>query len=103
MSNSLQPYGQQPSMVLCPWDFPGKNTGVGCHFLLQGIFPTKELNPHLFMSPALVGGFFTTNTPWEAPAIHCSVNGSKYYLLNNNFQSPYIMVTSKWKMALTFL
>ena len=28
-------------------DFPGKNTGVGCHFLLQGIFPTQGLNPHL--------------------------------------------------------
>ena len=26
--------------LLCPWDSPGKNTGVGCHFLLQGIFPT---------------------------------------------------------------
>ena len=35
--------------LLGPWDFPGKNTGVGCHFLLQGIFPTQELNrglPH---------------------------------------------------------
>ena len=31
-----------------PWDFPGKNTGVGCHFLLQGIFPTQGSNPHLF-------------------------------------------------------
>ena len=31
----------------CPWDFPGKNTGVGCHFLLQGIFPTQGLNPGL--------------------------------------------------------
>ena len=30
---------------LCLWDFPGKNTGVGCHFLLQGIFPTQGLNP----------------------------------------------------------
>ena len=28
-----------------PWDFPDKNTGVGCHFLLQGIFPTEGLNP----------------------------------------------------------
>ena len=34
-------------MLLCPWKFPGKNTGVGCHFLLQGIFPTKGLNLHL--------------------------------------------------------
>ena len=31
-------------MLLCPWDFPGKNTGVGCHFLLQGIFLTQGLN-----------------------------------------------------------
>ena len=32
---------------LCPWDSPGKNTGVGCHFLLQGIFLTQESNPGL--------------------------------------------------------
>ena len=31
-------------MLLCPWDFPGENTGVVCHFLLQGIFPTQGLN-----------------------------------------------------------
>ena len=31
----------------CPWNSPGKNTGVGCHSLLQGIFPTQGLNPHL--------------------------------------------------------
>ena len=31
----------------CPWDFPGKNTGVGCHFLLQGIFLTRGSNPGL--------------------------------------------------------
>ena len=30
--------------ALGPWDFPGKNTGVGCHVLLQGIFPTQGLN-----------------------------------------------------------
>ena len=31
----------------CSWDSPGKNTGVGCHFLLQGIFPTQGLNLHI--------------------------------------------------------
>ena len=31
-------------MFLCPWHFPGKNTGVGCYFLLQGIFPTQGSN-----------------------------------------------------------
>ena len=33
--------------LLCPWDFQGKSTGVGCHFLLQGIFPTQGSNPAL--------------------------------------------------------
>ena len=33
--------------LLCQWNFPGKNTGVGCHFLLQGIFSTQGSNPHL--------------------------------------------------------
>ena len=33
--------------LLCPWDFPGKNTGVGCHFLLQQIFLTQGSHPHL--------------------------------------------------------
>ena len=33
--------------LLCPWDFPGKNTGAGCHAFLQGIFPTQGSNPGL--------------------------------------------------------
>ena len=47
VSDSLQPHGLQPTRLLCPWDFPGKNTRVGCHFLLQGIFPTQGSNPGL--------------------------------------------------------
>ena len=47
MSDSLRPHELQPSRLLRPWDFPGKNTGMGCHFLLQGIFPTQGLNPGL--------------------------------------------------------
>ena len=47
VSNSLQPHGLQPTRLLCPWDFPGKNTGLGCHFLLQKIFPVLGLNPCL--------------------------------------------------------
>src|SRR5574341_742566 len=35
MSNSVQPHRQQPTRLPCPWDSPGKNTRVGCHFLLQ--------------------------------------------------------------------
>ena len=42
------------------------NTGVGCHFLLQGIFPTQGSNLQP-LSPALADGSFTTSTTWEAP------------------------------------
>ena len=45
--NSLRLHGLQPSRLLGPWDFPGKDTGVGWHFLLQGIFPTQGSNPGL--------------------------------------------------------
>ena len=51
VSNSLKPFGLQPSKHFCPWNFPGKNTGVGCHFLhlrfhfieLTSAFPLPEL------------------------------------------------------------
>ena len=43
----LQPHGLQPTRLLYPWDFPGKNIEVGYHFVLQGIFPTQGSNPHL--------------------------------------------------------
>ena len=45
--NFLWSHGLQPTRVLCPWDFPGKDTGVICHFLLQGIFPTQGSSPGL--------------------------------------------------------
>ena len=41
MSDPQRPHGLQPSR-LHPWDFPGKSTGVGCHFLFQGILPTQD-------------------------------------------------------------
>ena len=47
MSDSLQPHGLWLPRLLCPWNFPGKSTGVSCHFLLQRIFPTQEFSPRL--------------------------------------------------------
>ena len=43
----LRPHGLQPSRLLWPWDFPDKNTGAGCHLLLQAIFLTQRSNTHL--------------------------------------------------------
>ena len=47
VSDTLGPHGSQPTRLLCPWYSPGKKTGVGCHALLQGIFPTQGSNPGL--------------------------------------------------------
>ena len=44
MSDSSQSHWLQPSRLLCPWNSPGKNTGVGCHALPQGIFLTQGFN-----------------------------------------------------------
>ena len=46
--------------LLCPWGFPGKNTGVACHFLLLGNLLDPGIEPTSF---ALPGGYFTTEPP----------------------------------------
>ena len=45
--SSLQTYRLQPTRLLCPWNYPGKKTGMGCHAFPQGIFPTQGLKPGL--------------------------------------------------------
>ena len=60
MSDCLHPNGLQPTQLLCSWDSPGKNTRVGCHFLLQGNLPNPGIKPE---SSALAGRFFTTEPP----------------------------------------
>ena len=64
---TLQPHGLQPTRLLCPQNFPGKNTGIGSHFFIQWIFPTQESNPHL--SPLL---------HWQADCLPLSHLGSMY-------------------------
>ena len=57
--DSLQPHGLWPASLLCPWNSPGKNTGVGCHSLLQTIFPAQGLNPVF----CIAGRFFLSSKP----------------------------------------
>ena len=59
--DSLRPCGRQPARLLCPWDSPGKNTGVT--FPSPGNLPNPGIEA---TSPALAGGFFTISTIWEA-------------------------------------
>ena len=59
----------QPARQLCLWDFPGKNTGVGCHFLLQKMFLTQRSNPCLLHL-----------LPWQADSLPLSHHGSLHML-----------------------
>ena len=59
-SDSLQPCKLEPTRLLRPWDSPGKNSGVGCHFLLQGNLPNWEIKPG---SPALQADALPSKPP----------------------------------------
>ena len=60
----LQPHGLSP-WLLCPWDFPDKNSGVGCHFLLQGIFLTRGSNPcHMLWQTNFFYHWVTREASW---------------------------------------
>ena len=61
----LQPHGLQSARLLCPWDSPGKNTGVGYHALLQGNLSISGIKHMSLMSPVLADEFFTTGANWE--------------------------------------
>ena len=71
--------------LLCLWNFPGKNTGEGCHSLLQGIFLTQRSILSL-MSPALTSSFFTTSATWETQISNRKVYKSIFYPYTINLE-----------------
>ena len=77
VSNSVQPYGLKPTRFLCPWDSPGKNTGVGFHALLPGIFPSQGIKP---MS-------LTFNLHWQAGSLSLESPGKSRVLSSRNHWS----------------
>ena len=74
ISNSLQPCGLQSARLLCPQDFPGKNTGVGCHALLQGNLPNPEIE---LRSPALQSDSLPSEPPGKPIYIYTLSSLSK--------------------------
>ena len=76
-------------MLLCPWDSPGKNTGVGCHFLLQGIFLNQGSNLHLLCLLHWQMSSLTSAT-WEAPQmsgnLQFACTSSGYLILSSQPQ-----------------
>ena len=64
---TLRPHGLEPTRLLCPWNFPSKNTGVGCQTPLQGICPMQGLNPRLLPLLHCRSSFFTAELDKRAP------------------------------------
>ena len=77
---TLRPHGLKPARLICPWDSPGKNTGVGCHALLQGIFPTQESNPRLLPLLHWLAGSLQLALP-EKPQNHLWYQLKKFWYL----------------------
>ena len=67
ISHSFRVCGPWPARLLCPWDSPGKDSGVGCHALLQGIVPPRDWT-HVSCISCIPGGFFTTEPPGKSEA-----------------------------------
>ena len=66
MSDSVRPHRQQPTRLPCPWDSPGKNTGVGCHFLLQCMKVKSKSE-------------FAQSCPTPSDPMDCSLPGSSVH------------------------
>ena len=63
VSGSFRAHGMQPPRLLCPWDSPGNNAGVGCHFLLEGDLPDPGIEPR---SPVLQADSLLSEPPGKA-------------------------------------
>ena len=74
-SDSLWPHGLQPTRLLCPWNSPGKNTGVSSHSLLQGIFPTQGSNL------------------WLLHLLHCQADSLPLFQKNKNKDTYHLLST----------
>ena len=85
VSDSLRPQGWKPARLLCPWNFPGKNTGVGNYSLLQWIFLTQGLNLH----PPFAGKFFMVSH--EGVLIHALACKNLYDLSVASLWSIFIL------------
>ena len=59
----------QPTRLLCPWSFPGKNTGACCRFPTPGDLPDPGMKPVSLTSPSVAGRFSTSSTTWEVRSL----------------------------------
>ena len=84
ISDSFWSHGLWPARLLCPWNFSGKNTGAGSHFLLQEAFLTQRSNLHLLQL-----------LPWKADSLLLCYLGSPCQI-TIKFLNTYSQSTSYW-------
>ena len=76
-------HGLQPVRLLCPWNFLGRNTGVGCYVLLQGIFRSQGTNPRILHCKEILNFWTTRETPTMEYCCSCSVAQMSLTLSNS--------------------
>ena len=93
MSDSVRPHRQQPTRLPHPWDSPGKNTGVGCHFLLQCMKGKRESDTTLsdpvdcsLLDSSVHGIFQATVLEWGASAFSSRRLGYAFHMVVSGFQ-----------------
>ena len=118
MSDSVWPQRRQPTRLPCPWDSPGKNTGVGCHFLLQCMkvkserevaqsCPTLSNPMNCSLPGSSIHGIFQARVlEWGAIAFsdttHNKILFNRVYILHREYylvikRSEVLMYTTTWK------
>ena len=94
------PMNYSPAGSPSPWDFPGKNTGVGCQALLQGIFPTQGLNPGLLNCRQILYHLSHWRSPTEAEEAFKYLREYYIWLYINKFEildrCPYVILGKCW-------
>ena len=99
MSDFATPW-PEPARLLCPWNSPGKNIGVGSRFLLQGIFPTQELNRGL-LEPEL-NRWILYQLSYQGSPMGRKINTSNkfwHYWLNTNFWLKLMIIFLKTRIG----
>ena len=114
MSNSLQSHGLWPTRLLCPWNSSGKNTGVGNHSLLQGIFLTQGLNlgllhcsqilyhlSHKALKPTLI--CFSSPLLTRSFGLCSTYTPTTSTWMSNRYYSPNTFKTNPWHFVTDLL
>ena len=93
-----QLHGLHPTRLLCPWDFPGKNTGVGYHFLLQRVFLTQGWNPHLLLGRQILYHLRTGRKAICKSTHRCYIMSDSDVVIAQSLSCVWLLVTP-WTVA----